>query len=197
MTVSKFENVSSLVDNYQLEHDELEAVINDEQMSDAWSRYHLIGDVIRDDAPANIDLDLSLNIASAIAAEPTVLAPKRKTVMQAVKSNVIKLSKPFGQIAIAASAATLMIMGVQQNAAQNEQIVPSQVVQTMPLFGTAEPVSLNVKSQSNEAKKQDIIEQQRRFQALFADHNQQLRLKEVAETNYQETNVEQVENITQ
>ncbi len=95
MTESKFETVSSLVDNYQLDDKELIDVSNDEQMSYTWSRYHLIGDVLRDDAPSTIDLDISLNIASAIAAEPTVLAPQRKTVTQQVKATVIKLAKPF------------------------------------------------------------------------------------------------------
>ncbi|WP_448247157.1 sigma-E factor negative regulatory protein [Thalassotalea agariperforans] len=196
MTESKFETVSSLVDNYQLDDKELIDVSNDEQMSDTWSRYHLIGDVLRDDAPSTIDLDISLNIASAIAAEPTVLAPQRKTVTQQVKATVIKLAKPFGQVAIAASAATLMIVGVQQNVAQTEQIIPNQVVQTMPVFGTADPVSLNVSQKpSQEAKRQAYMEQQRRFQALLADHQQQLKLKQI--TVQAEQSETQVENNTQ
>ena len=183
MTESKFETVSSLVDNYQLDDNELIEMSSDDQMSDTWGRYHLIGDVLRDDAPNELDLELSLNIA--IAAEPTVLAPQRKTVTQKVKASVVKLAKPFGQLAIAASAATLMIVGVQQNVAQTEQIIPNQVVQTMPVFGTADPVSFNVaQTPSKESKREAYIEQQRRFQALLADHNQQLRLKQVtAKTN--------------
>lgn len=196
MTESKFETVSSLVDNYQFDDKALIEVSNDEQMSDTWSRYHLIGDVLRDDAPSTINLDISLNIASAIAAEPTVLAPQRKTVGQQVKATVIKLAKPLGQVAIAASAATLMIVGVQQNVAQNEQIIPNQVVQTMPVFGTADPVSFNVsQKQSQESKRQAYIEQQRRFQALLADHQQQLKLKQA--TVQAEKHETQVENNTQ
>ncbi|MGJ8691948.1 MAG: sigma-E factor negative regulatory protein [Thalassotalea sp.] len=182
MTESKFETVSGLVDNFQSTQDDVIEVSKNEQMSETWSRYHLIGDVLRDEAPAQIDLNLSINIASAIAAEPTVLAPQRKTAGQKIKATVIKLVKPFGQIAIAASAATLMIVGVQQNVAQNELIMPTEVVQTIPVFGTAQPVSLNVGKQvqtSQEAKKQAYIEQQRRFQALLADHHQQLKLKQI------------------
>lgn len=196
MTESKFETVSSLVDNYQLDDNELIEMSSDEQMSDTWNRYHLIGDVLRDDAPAELDLDLSMNIASAIAAEPTVLAPQRKTISQKVKANVIKLAKPFGQIAIAASAATLMIVGVQQNVAQTEQIIPNQVVQTIPVFGTADPVSFNVAQEpSKESKRQAFIEQQRRFQALLADHNQQLKLKQVsAKAKVEEKKINQSSN---
>lgn len=200
MTESKFETVSSLVDNYQLNDENIIDVTKDEQMSDTWNRYHLIGDVLRDDAPASIDLDLSMNIASAIAAEPTVLAPQRKSISQQVKATVVKLAKPFGQVAIAASAATLMIVGVQQNVAQNEEIIPSQVVQTMPFGGVADTVSFNVAQpeKTAELKKQAYIEQQRRFQALIADHHQQLKLKRVVANNNESSSLEeQVENNTQ
>lgn len=181
MTESKFETVSSLVDDYQLSDDELSNALNDEQMSETWSRYHLIGDVLRDDTPAEINIDLSMNIASAIAAEPTILAPKKTTLTQQFKGTVTKLIKPFGQVAIAASAATLMIIGVQQNVADNEQITPNQVVQTTPVLGTAAPVSYQVEQAPSKASQRDAyIAQQRRFQALLADHNQQLKLKQVA-----------------
>lgn len=181
MTESKFETVSSLVDDYQLNDDQLKDTLNDEQMSETWDRYHLIGDVMRDDAPEVLNIDLSLDIASAIAAEPTVLAPKRKTIGQKFKGNVTRLVKPFGQVAIAASAATLMIIGVQHNVAQNEEIIPNQVVQTTPIFGTAAPVSYQVAQEpSKESQREAYIEQQRRFQALLADHNQQLKLKQAS-----------------
>lgn len=181
MTDSRFETVSSLVDNYQLDEEQLLNVSKDENMSDAWRRYHLIGDVLRDEAGAEIDNNLSLNIASAIAAEPTVLAPQKSTAASKFKASVVKLAKPLGQVAIAASAATLMIVGVQQNFSQTEQIVPAQqVVQTVPLLGTTEPVSYNVNAlqPSKEAQKQAYLEQQRRFQALLADHQQQVKLKQ-------------------
>ena len=48
-------------------------------------------------------------------------------------------------MAIAASAAAgLMIIGVQNNVAENELVVPSQVIQTMPFAGVADPVSYNL-----------------------------------------------------
>ncbi len=181
MTENKFETVSSLVDDYQLSDDELNSALNDEQMSDTWSRYHLIGDVLRDDTPAEINIDLSKDIASAIAAEPTILAPKRTTLTQKFKGSVTKLVKPFGQVAIAASVATLMIIGVQQNIGGNDQITPNQVVQTNPVLGTAAPVSYQVEqTPSKVSQREAYIAQQRRFQALLADHNQQLKLKQVA-----------------
>jgi len=73
-----------------------------------------------------------------------------------------------------------MIIGVQQNSADNnETITPNEIVQTRPLAGFANPVSFNYQ-QPVKAQKQAVleqkIEQQRRFQALLSDHQQQIKL---------------------
>jgi len=180
MSESKFEKVSSLVDNYQNNEGHsaelFEQLNTDSVLSDTWSHYHLIGDVLRDELPSKISLDFSTQIAQAIADEPTVLAPKKSTLFNVVKAKVVQFSKPFGQVAIAASAAGLMILGVQQNVAQNEIVMPSQVFQTTPLAGFAAPVSFNTQSANRLSQKQIYIEQQRRFQALLSDHHQQVKL---------------------
>ncbi len=210
MSESKSEIISSLVDNYRVdanstgsyqnnegmfdEHSldnlsaelSLDELASQNELSETWDRYHLIGDVMRDDIPQALQLDLSAQIASAIESEPTVLAPPKanssaKDALKAngIKAKVIQLIKPFGQIAIAASAAGIMLLGVQQNTANNNpnQVIPSQVVQTVPLAGYANPVSFNYQQPaSRQSQKQAYIEQQRRFQALLSDHHQQLKL---------------------
>ena len=108
-----------------------------------------------------------------------------------VKAKISGLIKPMGQVAIAASAAVLMIVGVQHNVADSSAVTPSQVVQTVPLSGYANPVSFNVQSsqgqQSQQSKQQaqqaineqlasERVAQQRRLQALLKDHNQQVKL---------------------
>ena len=71
-------------------------------------------------------------------------------------------------------------MGVQQNSADNDVLLPeTQVVKTMPFGGVAEPVSLNFQQTSRTSEKQAFIEQQRRFQALLSDHHQQVKLSSV------------------
>jgi len=73
-----------------------------------------------------------------------------------------------------------MVMGVQQNTADNDVVLPaSQVVKTMPFGGIAEPVSLNFQQTSRTSEKQAFVEQQRRFQALLSDHQQQIKLSSV------------------
>jgi len=189
MSESKFETISSLVDNYRATDQKSEQAIGemlkDEHLLETWQSYHLIGDVIRDEIPQTLQLDLSAQIASAIADEATVLAPSssNSSAGSNLKAKVIQLFRPVGQLAIAASAAGLMIVGVQQNTADtNEIITPAQIVQTKPLGGFANPVSFNY-SQSTKSQQQAVleqrIEQQRRFQALLSDHQQQIKLSAV------------------
>ena len=106
--------------------------------------------------------------------------------------------KPVGQLAIAASAAGLMIIGVQQNSADTDEIVtPNQIVQTTPLGGFANPVSFNYQqnTQSSESKQQAAleqrIEQQRRFQALLSDHQQQIKLSAVKKAEDESSLIEE------
>jgi sigma-E factor negative regulatory protein RseA len=178
MSESKFETLSSCVDSFQHNENSFDDIINDEHLSATWDRYHLIGDVLRNDTPDVLQLDLSAEIAKAIADEPTVLAPKASNVfVMKFKAKVVELAKPFGQMAIAASAAGLMVLGVQSNVAQNnETILPSQIVQTIPMAGIAQPVSLNFQQTDRASQKQAFIEQQRRFHALLSDHQQQIKL---------------------
>ncbi|MEH6593932.1 MAG: RseA family anti-sigma factor [Colwellia polaris] len=181
MSENKFENVSSVVDNYQQTDELFDEILNDSHLSATWQRYHLMGDVMRGDTSDVINLDLSSTIASAIADEPTILAPRaNNNVVDKLKAKVVQFAKPFGQMAIAASAAGLMVMGVQQNSADNDVLLPeTQVVKTMPFGGVAEPVSLNFQQTSRTSEKQAFIEQQRRFQALLSDHHQQVKLSSV------------------
>lgn len=199
MSESKFETISSLVDNYRVPDQKSEQAIDDmlkdEHLSNTWQNYHLIGDVMRNEVPQALQLDLSAQIALAIADEPTVLAPSasNSNVIGGFKAKVIQLMKPVGQLAIAASAAGLMIIGVQQNTADtNEIITPSQIAQTKPLGGFANPVSFNyqqnTKSQQQIALEQKI-EQQRRFQALLSDHEQQIKLSAVKKNDSATTEV--------
>lgn len=198
MIKNKFETVSTLIDNEALSDTELAEIIDDAELSDTWSRYHLIGDVMRNDAPAHIQLDLSANIAQAIAEEPTILAPKAAPnksagILTSVKSSVVKFIKPVGQLAIAASAAGLMIIGVQQNVATNDITQPNQVLQTVPFGGVADPVSFNYQTNDHKSQKQAYLEQQRRFQALLTDHQQQIKFGTVAKVATDETAEDEIQ----
>ena len=115
----KFENLSALVDG---EYDTstssssllLDAVKNDTELQLKWKSYHLIRDGLRQELPANINFDIADKIAQAIEAEPTILAPKKTWRDLPLVSNIIPFAKQGGQMAIAASVAVAMIIGVQQ-----------------------------------------------------------------------------------
>jgi len=195
MSESKSEKISSLVDNYRATTEDssyveqaIDDMISNDDLSNLWQRYHLIGDAIRDELPSSLQLDLSAQISEAIEAEPTVLSPKtsiQDTVNNAssenkFKAKILTFIKPFGQVAIAASAAGLMIVSVQQNYADNDNVIPSQVVQTTPLAGFANPVSFNYQEPNRQLQQKAILKQkmakQHRFQTLLADHQQQVKL---------------------
>lgn len=181
MSEKKFETVSSVVDNFQASDDVFEELLEDSQLSTTWDRYHLIGDVMRGDTAEAINLDLSAKISAALAEEPVVLAPKPRTrVTDTIKAKIVQLAKPFGQVAIAASAAGLMVIGVQQNNIASDVTTPAnEVFKPVPFGGIAEPVSLNYQQSTSNNQKQAYIEQQRRFQALLSDHQQQIKLSSV------------------
>ncbi|TRX54533.1 sigma-E factor negative regulatory protein [Thalassomonas sp. M1454] len=185
MNENKLQAVSSLLDQQQVDEDLLKQVIDDEKLNESWSRYHLIGDIMRGETADFIDTELSQNIASAIAAEPTLLAPKAKqSVSQKVKAKVVQLGKPLGQFAIAASAAGLMILGVQQaNNPDDMTAVPAQVWQPLPMGGVADPVSYNYSRQDTalpSQQKRAQIERQQKLQAILADHQMQTKLNSKA-----------------
>lgn len=200
MSESKFETISSIVDNYrvpdQKSEQTIDDILKDEHLANTWQSYHLIGDVMRNEVPQTLQLDLSAQISVAIADEPTVLAPSvsSRKASGGLKAKVIQLMRPVGQLAIAASAAGLMIIGVQQNTADTDEIItPSQIVQTRPLGGFANPVSFNYQQNSKsqqQAAFEQRIEQQRRFQALLLDHQQQIRLSAVNKIDNKNSTIE-------
>ena len=217
MSEIKSESISSLVDNYSPSIDDnisahlVDNLIKDKELSKAWQNYHLIGDVLREEVPEFLALDLSDAIAEAISQEATVLSPNTSmhtissdetantneaettqvnTIVDATtrfKARMTTFVKPLGQVAIAASAAALMIVGVQTNVADQQLVTPSQVVQTVPFSGYANPVSFTVQSpqieqnvqnklQAQQAITAQKVAQQRRLLELLKDHNQQVKL---------------------
>lgn len=106
MNEQKREQLSALVDD-ELTH-EVSPVVNnlleDKEAKETWARYHLIGDSLRGHLPEHIG-DVSSNVSQAIASEPTILAPRKKS---------FDLMKPVMGFAIAASVAAVAIFNVQQ-----------------------------------------------------------------------------------
>jgi sigma-E factor negative regulatory protein RseA len=177
----KFESLSALVDG---EHSAstlsssllLDAVKNDAELLLKWKSYHLIRDGLRQELPANINFDIADKIAQAIESEPTILAPKKTWRDLPLVSNIIPFAKQGGQMAIAASVAVAMIIGVQQvNQADVNQ--PFNSAPPIPgIQGGLSPVSFDL---TRSIPNSDAVEQKRRINAYLTDHKQQLRFKTI------------------
>lgn len=112
-------------------------------------------------------------------------APVADTQSNDAKSNVLRpmfgrrlapMVRYVGQFAIAASVSAALIVGVQQ---YSHQDVQSPVLNTIPLTGSATPVSLNYKTQTLQpTQEQALLEQQRRIHELLMDHELQQRLRQ-------------------
>ncbi|WP_434665654.1 sigma-E factor negative regulatory protein [Aeromonas sp. NJAU223] len=183
------EQISALMDGDLSEIKVLNELGTDPSMQDTWSRYHLIGDAMRGDLPVNLQLDLSDSIMLALEDEPTILAPvPAPSTVTEVKTGakVIPLIRRFGQqvgqYAIAASVAAAVIFGVQQY--QGQDGVPSNpVLNTIPVGGSAAPVSVHYPQEGNRAtarqqglNEQQMQEQRERVNAFLRDHQLQQRL---------------------
>ncbi|WP_434940278.1 sigma-E factor negative regulatory protein [Shewanella sp. HL-SH8] len=182
MVKSSQEWVSAAVDG-EVDDQTLAQLASDVDSHQEWQRYHMIGDTMRGELPAAIDLDITASIAAAIALEPTIMAPKAKmseqddAVITASKpSNVVSLFKQFGQYAIAASVALVAIVGVQSYDQDPDSPLP--VFNTRPLVGTMSPVSLQTGPVVNKQgyTNEQVLEQRRRVNAYIQDHMLQQRL---------------------
>lgn len=184
MTISK-EHISALMDNQEIASS-TKAIVDDQELSETWSRYHLIRDALKDDLPEYIDLDLSSRIATALEAEPVILAPKQtQKVVEKKSSSVVKVLHLFGQYGIAASVALAVLVGVQQyqhSSSATDVIKQNPVLNTVPIGGSATPVSINYNAdrltpvQSSGLTEQQLQEQRQRIARYIQDHQLQQRL---------------------
>jgi sigma-E factor negative regulatory protein RseA len=170
------EKLSSLIDNENVERKSLDALIHDQEQQKVFSRYQLIGDVMRNEAVLNIDI--SDQIMAEIAKEQdlaTVTQIIEDPVELKTNNNVIPFMKRFGQYAIAASVAGVVVMTsflTSQPATENNSGI--EVLNTIPFGGGASPVSLQT---NKEQTKQALQERHERLEALLKDHQLQLQIQ--------------------
>lgn len=202
------ERVSALVDGELQDKVLLEQLGDEPELADAFARYHLYGDALRHDLPEHLALDLSNNVMAALADDaPHSLSNHRHNELphhelshsandvtgegvsddnsQSEQSNVVRptfgrrlapVMRYAGQFAIAASVTAALIVGVQQYSRQDLQ---SPVLNTVPMSGSAAPVSLNYKAQAQQpSHEQALLEEQRRIHELLMDHELQQRLRQ-------------------
>jgi sigma-E factor negative regulatory protein RseA len=187
MQDDKKEWLSALVDSHA-DLKDLDQVVTNDDNKETWSRYHLIGDVMRDEAGTSIDVNLINSIEAAIAEEPVIvtLAAHRSLKERIIQSPLVQKSSRFigqtAQFAIAASVALVSVMGVQQYQQSADEYSPLAVLQTTgPVNGIISPVSLSAENANvvdQREVQRDVLRQQQRIKALLFDHQQQLKLND-------------------
>ncbi len=175
--MSNNEKLSALVDGELHDDALLKKLTADEDMTGQYGRYNLIGDVMRGEVPQQIQLDLSDKVMAALENEPVIVAPKPRVEERPslFQTKVVPLFKQFGQYAIAASVAAVVVGGVQLNTAQQDPLTPAPVLDTVPFAGVAELVSLQALPQQ-QLTEQEVMEQRRRINAFLQDHKLQQRM---------------------
>jgi len=147
MNEQKREQLSALVDD-ELIHEASSAIDNlleDDHAKEIWTRYHLIGDSLRGHLPERYE-NTADKVSMAIASEPTILAPKKKS---------SDLMKPVVGFAIAASVAAVAIFNVQQAnqapTAGQPEIVQSSIATNVASIASSQRVT----QQDNQAQSPD------------------------------------------
>ncbi|MDP5132598.1 MAG: RseA family anti-sigma factor [Paraglaciecola sp.] len=177
----KFENLSALIDgeNTQFDmqgNDTIAAIKDDKELQAKWHSYHLVRYGLRKELPNQLQFDIAANVALALESEPAILAPKKTWRDAPVISAVIPFVKQGGQMAIAASVAVAMIIGVQQ---YNQSDVEQPFNSAAPILGIPGGLSPVSFEQTSTVPQNDMVEQKRRINAYIADHQQQMQLKSV------------------
>ncbi|WP_061018799.1 RseA family anti-sigma factor [Vibrio splendidus] len=186
------EKLSALMDGETIDKALIIDLESDQESMDTWQSYHLIGDVMRGDAPETQDWNIANNVAAALEAEPahsampnlhqvnvepTVAPIEEQPKPQQAKRQLPAWLQQFGQVAVAACVSLVVVLGVQQYGG-SDPAAPEQlpVLQTIPFAGSAEPVSLTRDSVEKPASEANLQEQRKRVHAMLEDYELQLRL---------------------
>ncbi|WP_028022993.1 RseA family anti-sigma factor [Enterovibrio calviensis] len=194
------ENLSALFDGNEIDQALIDALENDPSSQEAWKSFAVTRDVMRGDAPQNPSWDIAASVAAALDNEPTYgvqtaasqhegaqVAPnvvplhESQPSPQAARKSLPSWLQQLTQVGMAAAVSLVVIVGVQQYNGgfdANSTFASSQppVLQTIPLSGSAEPVSLSRNSVQGNPSEALLMEQRRRVNAMFQDYELQLRL---------------------
>ena len=183
------EKLSALMDGELVDKALISELEQDQEGLHVWKSYHLIGDVMRGDAPENAQWNIAESVALALENEPahsavTQLEQHRRVEAQPTPAQARRQLpawlNQFGQVAMAACVSLVVILGVQQYGgtdATGSEADALPVLQTIPFAGSAEPVSLTRSSvEQPNTNEVNVQEQRRRINAMLQDYELQLRL---------------------
>lgn len=172
------EQLSAIIDHELVDEQLLDELIADELQQAQFSRYHLIGDVMRGEVSEQfINVDVSQKVIAEInkqspSAQVTRLDTSTNKSKTQEKGNIISFAKRFSQYAIAASVAGVVVVTslvASKPAVENNSGL--EVLNTVPFGGAVAPVSLQA---THKQSKQAAKKHNERLEALLKDHQLQL-----------------------
>ncbi len=193
-TMADKEKLSALMDGELIDKALIQELGQDQESRKAWQNYHLIGDVMRGEAPAKPEWNIAESVALALEDEPVHRAVDSHSANVTSITDAPKESQPepqkakrqlpswltqFGQVAVAACVSLVVILGVQQYGGGDSSVPQAEqlpVLQTVPFAGSAEPVSLTRESVERSVSEANMQEQRKRVHAMLRDYELQLRI---------------------
>jgi len=172
------EQLSAIVDNEFIDQKLIDDLLMNKDKQDQFCRYNLIGDVMRGDVTDQfVNFDISQQVMAEIQKQPVTapvvdLGADAGTATPASENNVVSFVKRFGQYAIAASVAGVVVLAslVTSEPSFENNSAGLEVLKTVPM-GAANPVSLQANKKQSQ---QEIKEHNERLEALLNDHQLQL-----------------------
>lgn len=145
---------------------------------------------MRGDAPKELSWDIASSVALALENEPAHGAVSQQDVIPlqqaqptpaAARKSMPMWLQQLTQVGMAAAVSLAVIVGVQQyngGIDTDPTFAETQppVLQTIPLSGSAQPVSLSRDTLQASPSEAQLMEQGRRVNAMFQDYELQLRL---------------------
>lgn len=176
------EKLSALIDDEVVDEALLDKLITNELQQATFSRYQLIGDVMRSEVSGPLlNCDISQKVMAEIKEQSfpekiTRLDTAVNNVQSQESRNILSFVKRFGQYAIAASVAGVVVV---TSLVTSPSVVESsngtlEVLNTVPFGGSVAPVSLQA---THKQSKQAIKEHNVRLEALLKDHQLQLQIQ--------------------
>jgi len=183
------EKMSAFMDGELDDSSIIDTIKQDAELQAKWQRYHVMRGVMRKEMHVAPNLDIASSVAAALDAEPAIVAPKTsRWRSMPVLGNVVPFAKQSGQFAMAASVAVAVILGGQSF----NQPAPTEPFMTAPTAGPQgglSPVSLEQTRALPRNDMNEMLEKKRKINALIADHEQQLLLKQAQESEENENEV--------
>lgn len=174
MTEKLAEQLSALMDNECTEHERalaLRRLGKENELLACWERYHLISDVLKGHMPDVLRTDFSAQLSARIAAEaPLQKGQTQRTADARIswgKTRAISWVKPVAGFAVAASVASVALLGLQtwnDSSLSDDMPLAQQTASSSPanLAGPADVPS--------DTARQDPVAE--KLNAYLANHNE-------------------------